>query len=64
MAEKQAKSKSSVHPHKMYEKKGEALAKKNRSCPKCGPGYFMANHKDRVTCGRCHYTEFSKKEKK
>lgn len=30
---------------------------KNKSCPKCGPGVFMASHKDRVACGKCGYTE-------
>lgn len=34
---------------------------KNRSCPRCGAGVFMALHKDRNTCGKCGYTEFSKK---
>lgn len=29
-------------------------------CPKCGPGVFMAAHKDRVSCGKCGYTEFKK----
>lgn len=32
-----------------------------KTCPKCGPGTFLAVHKDRVYCGLCHYTEFSKK---
>ena len=35
--------------------------KKNGSCPKCGAGVFLSQHKDRVYCGKCHYTEFSKK---
>ena len=30
---------------------------KNKSCPKCGDGVFMAEHKDRRTCGRCKYME-------
>lgn len=30
---------------------------KNRSCPKCGPGVMLANHKDRLYCGKCHYME-------
>lgn len=38
---------------KMYEN-GKS---KNKSCPKCGPGVFMADHKDRVACGKCGYTE-------
>jgi len=36
--------------------------KEGRKCPKCGSR--MAEHKDRHTCGKCGYTEFSKQEKK
>ena len=35
---------------------------KNKSCPKCGEGYYMAGHEDRSYCGKCHYTEFSMKK--
>ena len=35
--------------------------KKGKMCPRCGPGIFLANHKDRLSCGKCKYTEFSKK---
>ncbi|MBN2477756.1 30S ribosomal protein S27ae [Candidatus Micrarchaeota archaeon] len=31
--------------------------KKGRSCPKCGPGVKLAEHKDRFSCGRCGYYE-------
>ncbi len=31
-----------------------------RICPKCGPGIFMAEHKDRHHCGHCGYSEFKK----
>ena len=27
-------------------------------CPRCGPGAFMGEHKDRFACGKCGYTEF------
>ncbi len=30
---------------------------KNKSCPKCGAGTLMAEHKDRRTCGKCNYME-------
>ena len=40
----------------------ESGKQKNKFCPKCGAGVFMAKHKDRLTCGKCGYTEFSKKE--
>lgn len=33
---------------------------KGKSCPKCGEGVFLAEHKDRVTCGKCRYTEFKR----
>ena len=35
---------------------------KNRSCPKCGPGFFMGIHKDRIVCGKCNYTEMQTKK--
>jgi small subunit ribosomal protein S27Ae len=43
-----------------YQKEGDGLVKKNKECPKCGSGVFMANHKDRNSCGKCNYTEFKK----
>ena len=30
----------------------------NRHCPKCGPGVFLGEHKNRFSCGKCGYTEF------
>ena len=29
-----------------------------RHCPKCGPAVFLADHKDRFSCGKCGYTEY------
>jgi small subunit ribosomal protein S27Ae len=43
-----------------YAKEGDKLVKKNKECPKCGAGVFMASHKDRWACGKCRYTEFRK----
>jgi small subunit ribosomal protein S27Ae len=43
----------------LYKKEGEVL-KKSRMCPKCGPGVFLADHKNRFSCGRCGYTEFKR----
>ncbi len=45
---------------KMYEIKEGKVIRKSKFCPKCGPGVFMARHKDRYHCGRCGYTEFIK----
>ncbi len=46
---------------RLYVITGTSITRKNKSCPKCGQGFFMAMHKDRTYCGRCHYTEFVKK---
>ena len=35
------------------------LVRKSEFCPKCGPGIFLASHKDRKSCGRCGHTETS-----
>ena len=39
------------------------LVRQRRFCPRCGPGIFLAEHKDRFTCGKCGYTEFKKEGK-
>lgn len=31
-------------------------------CERCGPGYFMANHGDRYTCGHCGFTRYKPTE--
>ena len=38
-----------------------SIMRKNKSCPKCGEGVYLANHSDRLSCGKCGYTEFVKK---
>lgn len=40
-------------------KNGKRLKK---HCPRCGPGTWMSEHDNRHYCGRCGYTEFSKKK--
>ena len=32
------------------------LVRNGEVCPTCGPGVFLAVHKDRKSCGRCGYT--------
>ncbi len=41
----------------LYEAKGDALTRTHKSCPKCGPGTFLAEHANRRSCGRCGYSE-------
>jgi len=54
---KEAKKKSKGK-WKLYQISGGKIERKNKSCPKCGSGVFMAKHATRWTCGNCHYCEF------
>ena len=45
---------------KQYEVQGDKIERKKRACPRCGDGVFMADHKDRYSCGKCTYTEWKK----
>ena len=60
MAAKDAKSgkKKSKGRWSLYQVSGNKVERKNKSCPKCGSGTFMAKHANRMTCGQCHYCEF------
>ena len=31
-------------------------------CERCGPGYFMADHDDRYTCGHCGFTQYKSRK--
>jgi len=57
MAKKQKKPKRTSKTQDNYEVSGSELKRKNKSCPKCGAGVFLAQHKNRLTCGKCHYME-------
>ncbi|MFN4336178.1 MAG: 30S ribosomal protein S27ae [Candidatus Nitrosocaldus sp.] len=46
---------------KYYTVEGDRVKRVRKECPRCGRGVFMAEHSDRVTCGRCNYTEFKHK---
>lgn len=59
-AAKPAKTGATYGVYKQYEVKGSDLKRKNVWCPKCGPGFAMANHKTRKVCGNCKYAEFNK----
>lgn len=45
---------------KYYKVEGEQAKKLKKECSRCGKGVFMGEHKDRITCGKCGYTEFKK----
>ena len=41
------------------DKKGESLKRKNQPCPRC-QGSFLAEHKNRRSCGKCGYSEYKR----
>ncbi|RMF89540.1 MAG: 30S ribosomal protein S27ae [Methanobacteriota archaeon] len=49
--------------YQRYEVKDGKVVRKNRACPRCGGGVFLAEHKDRFSCGACGYTEWKEKPK-
>lgn len=53
MAKKQRKKKATSKRYVLYDKE----KRKNKFCPKCGDGVFLAKHKDRLVCGKCKYME-------
>ncbi|HIH14094.1 MAG TPA: 30S ribosomal protein S27ae [Nanoarchaeota archaeon] len=59
-AKKAVKKSNSIKKYKKYTVSGENLTRLGKTCPKCGPAVFMAEHKDRSHCGKCGYAEFKK----
>lgn len=43
-----------------YKIEGTKVSRLKQSCPKCGHGTFLAQHKNRVSCGKCGYSEIQK----
>lgn len=43
--------------HKHYKIENGKIERINKTCPKCGPGVYLAEHKDRRSCGKCGYSE-------
>lgn len=53
---KQRKNKKPSEKWKKYSMIDKKVTRK-KTCPKCGPAVFMADHKNRFYCGTCHYSE-------
>ncbi|MGV9200328.1 MAG: 30S ribosomal protein S27ae [Promethearchaeia archaeon] len=49
---------------KYFKVEGDKLVRTHRTCPKCGEGYYLADHYDRQSCGKCGYTIFKRSSKK
>ena len=53
---KKSKKKESKRYNKYKSEAGKIV--RPRYCPRCGAGVLLAVSKDRIHCGKCHYTEF------
>jgi ubiquitin-small subunit ribosomal protein S27Ae len=59
--EKPKAPKRRIQVHKLYKLEKENLTRLRKECPRCGRGYFMAQHGNRLTCGHCGYTTYTQK---
>jgi len=50
-----------IQVYKLYKVDGESLTRLRKECPRCGKGYFMAQHGNRLTCGHCGFTTYTQK---
>lgn len=60
LEKKVKKKKKGVFFHYKIEKEG--LKRLLPFCERCGPGYFMADHGNRYTCGHCGFTRYKQVE--
>ncbi|KPV62597.1 MAG: 30S ribosomal protein S27ae [Candidatus Bathyarchaeota archaeon BA2] len=67
MAEKEIKEKKAKKRRKgvfaYYKVDEKGFKRLLPFCERCGPGYFMADHGDRYTCGHCGFTRYKQTEK-
>lgn len=54
----QRKKKEEKKVSSYYKIVGESITRQRPFCERCGPGYFMANHSNRFTCGHCGFTRY------
>ncbi len=57
---RKGKKHSSLKASSAYQVKDNNLTRKKVNCPRCGPGTWISQHKNRNYCGKCGYTEFKK----
>lgn len=54
------RNKPTSKKYSKYKIEGSKITRE-KSCPRCGVGIFLMQAKDRVYCGKCHYTEYTSK---
>jgi ubiquitin-small subunit ribosomal protein S27Ae len=57
---KTEKKKQQKGAHAMYKMENDKITRIRPTCERCGPGYFMADHNDRYTCGHCGFTRYKR----
>ena len=62
--EKTSKVKKRKNTSSHYAVEGDKLKRLLPFCERCGPGYFMADHGDRFSCGHCGFTRYKQREGK
>ena len=45
-----------------YKIDNETITRQRPFCERCGPGYFMADHGNRFTCGHCGFTRYKQNQ--
>ena len=55
------KNKPTSKKYTKYKIEGNKITKRERNCPRCGPGIFLMISNRRSYCGKCRYTEFEGK---
>lgn len=68
MAEKKkdnasTKKKAQKGINALYKIENDKVTRLRPTCERCGSGYFMANHKNRYTCGHCGFTRYKQIKK-
>lgn len=57
------KKKEEKGVYTLYKVEGERVTRLRPSCERCGPGFFMADHGNRFTCGHCGFSRYKPAEK-
>ena len=55
------KKHSTVKIHEYYDVSSGEVKRNRKTCPRCGPGAWLGEHKGRLYCGKCGYTEFERR---
>ncbi len=56
------KKKQEKGAFRYYKTDDKDLTRLRPFCERCGPGYFMADHGNRYTCGHCGFTRYKSQE--